>query len=401
MNFSKSALILVLSVSAIGLAFAANTPSVGADAKSTPILPQSFAGWQVQGTAQTSGEAGIADPANAAILKEFGFSDFASATYRRDDGRTLKVRAARFADASGAFGAYTFYLQPNMLKEQIGDQAASLNSRVLFYRGHVLVDAAFSSLSAMSAAELRELAGVLPRTSGNAANLPPILAFMPHRGYVANTEKYALGPLAFGALSSPITAQLVDFTASAEVAMGKYISPGGQASLMLIEYPTPQLAAEHLRRIDATRQAAPPQVGIAAIENGGGPFFDKRTGPIIAIAAGPLSESDANALLGSVNYEANVTWNENTYLDKNNNVGSLLVNVIILCFVLGAIAIVAGIGFGGIRILVKRFFPNKVFDRPERMEFISLHLAEKMAEGSPGRSSDAVAETAETPRSLG
>src|SRR6202022_2316447 len=340
-----------------------------------------------------------ADPANAAILKEFGFSDFASATYRRDDGRTLKVPAARFADASGAFGAYTFYLQSNMSKEQIGDQAASLNSRVLFYRGHVLVDAAFSSLSAMLAAELRELAGALPRPSGNAANLPPILAFMPHRGHVANTEKYALGPLAFGALSSPITAQLVDFTASAEVAMGKYTSPGGQATLMLIEYPTPQLAAEHLRRIDAIRQAAPPHGG-AAIENGG-PFFDKRTGPIIAIAAGPLSESDAHALLGLVNYEANVTWNENTYLDKNNNVGTLLVNVIILCFALGAIAIVAGVGFGGIRILVKRFFPNKVFDRPEQMEFISLHLAEKMAEGSSGRTSDAVAERAETPRGLG
>ena len=67
----------------------------------------------------------------------------------------------------------------------------------------------------------------------------------------------------------------------------------------------------------------------------------------------------------------------------------------------GFIAIVAGVGFGGIRILVKRFFPNKVFDRPEHMEFISLHLAEKMAEGSSGGSSDAVAETAETPRSLG
>jgi hypothetical protein len=396
MRFPKSVLILVVSLSAVGLAFAANTPPVIADAKSTPILPQSFAGWQVQGAVQTSGDAGIADPANAAILKEFGFSDFASATYRRDDGRTLKVRAARFADASGAFGAYTFYLQPNMQKEQIDDQAASLNSRALFYRGHVLVDAAFSSPSAMSVAELRVLAGVLPRPSGNAANLPPILAFLPHRGYVANTEKYALGPRAFGALSSPITAQLVDFTASAEVVMGNYTSPDGQATLMLIEYPTPQLAAEHLRRIDAVRQAAPPQAGAAAVKNGG-PFFDKRTGPIIAIAAGPLSESDANALLGLVNYEANVTWNENTYLDKNNNVGTLLVNVIILCFVLGAIAIVAGIGFGGIRILVKRLLPNKVFDRPEQMEFISLHLAEKMAEGSSGRTSDAVAERAETP----
>src|SRR3981081_4095797 len=117
-----------------------------------------------------------------------------------------------------------------MSKEQIGDQAASLNSRALFYRGHVLVDAAFSSLSAMSAAELRELAGVLPRPSGNAANLPPILAFVPRRGYVANTEKYALGPLALGALSSPVTAQLVDFAASAEVVLGQYTSPSGEAT---------------------------------------------------------------------------------------------------------------------------------------------------------------------------
>ncbi len=70
---------------------------------------------------------------------------------------------------------------------------------------------------------------------------------------------------------------------------------------MLIEYPTPALAAEHLRRIDAAHHAAQPQAGVAAIENVG-PFFDKRTGPIVAIAAGPLSQSDAQTLLGAVNY---------------------------------------------------------------------------------------------------
>jgi len=121
----------------------------------------------MQGSAQTSASAAVADPTNAAILSEYRFSDFAAATYTRDDGGTLKVRAARFADASGAFGAYTFYLQPEMAKEQIGDQGASLMSgtgeRVLFYRRHVLVDALFSQQSPMSAAELRELAGDLPR----------------------------------------------------------------------------------------------------------------------------------------------------------------------------------------------------------------------------------------------
>ncbi len=130
--------------------------------------PSSSPGGRSKARLQASKDAAAADPTNAALLKEYGFTDFEAATYKSDDGRTLKIRAARFADASGAFGAYTFYLQPEMAREEIGDQGASLNQRVLFYRGHIVVDAVFSQLSVMSAAGLRELAGVLPRPGGNA-----------------------------------------------------------------------------------------------------------------------------------------------------------------------------------------------------------------------------------------
>ena len=95
---------------------------------------------------------------NAALLKEYGLTDFESATYTRDDGHKLNLKAARFADASGAYGAFTYYKMPQMLTEKIRDEGASLNERVLFFRGNVLVDAVFEKLSAMSAAELRELA---------------------------------------------------------------------------------------------------------------------------------------------------------------------------------------------------------------------------------------------------
>jgi Family of unknown function (DUF6599) len=341
----------------------------------------------MESTPQVSKDPAAADPTNAAVLKEYGYTDFASATYVRDDGRTLKIRAARFADASGAFGAYSFYLQPEMAREQIGDQGASLGKRVLFYRGHALVDALFSEESSMSGAELRELAGLLPRPTGNAASLPPLLAFMPQHGYVKNTEKYVTGPAALGALAAQVSADLIDFSASPEVTLGRYTTSSGEATLMLIYYPTPQLAAEHLRRIDATRQGAQAQPGISVIENAG-QFFDKRSGPIVALAAGAISESDAKSLLRMVNYEANVTWNENTYFDKNSNIGTLLVNIILLCFILGAMAIVAGIAFGGFRILMKRLFPERIFDRPEQMEFISLHLGEPVGAGRPAPSAE-------------
>ena len=135
-------------------------------AADSSLLPNQFAGWQVSGTIQTSKDPAVADATNADVLKEFGFTDLATATYTREGGK-LTLKAARFTDTSGAYGAFTYYKLPPMLNEQIPDQGSSLNQRVLFYRGNILVDAVFDHLTAMSTEQLRELAeALLPRPSG-------------------------------------------------------------------------------------------------------------------------------------------------------------------------------------------------------------------------------------------
>jgi hypothetical protein len=367
MKFSKliPGFIFLLSLAGVALAKEA-APSVA-------VLPKQFGGWQSSGASRSSNDPAVADPVNAAVLKEYGFTSFESATYSRDDGRKLTLKAARFDDASGAYGAYTYYKTPAMLIEKIGDGAASMNERVLFYRGNILVDAVFQKLSAMSAAELRELAVGLPLPSGNTRNLPGLPAYLPPQSHVKNTAKYVVGPVALQNLDAPVPASLVDFSSGAEVVLGNYNSSGGEATLMLISYPTPQIAAEHLRRMqnNALRTTS------ANLAN---PIFDKRTGPIVVVAAGPLSQAEAKSLLASVNYDANITWNENTYFTKRDNLANLLVNVIILCFIIIGFALVAGVAFGGIRILARRMFPDRVFDRAENREFISLHLSEKPPE---------------------
>jgi len=189
-----------------------------------------------------------------------------------------------------------------------------------------------------------------------------------------------VGPAALQKLNAPVPADLVDFNLGAEVVIGNYNSSGGEATLMLISYPTPQIAADHLRRIDATRQGnsqasngTPPAIAIPILP---GPIFDKRTGPMVVIAAGPLSQAEAKALLASVNYDANVTWNENTSFGKGATMAKLVMNGIILSFIIIGLALVAGVAFGGIRILAQRLFPGRGFDRAESREFISLHLSE-------------------------
>jgi len=342
-------------------------------AEDNSFLPKSFAGWQVQSGIKHNADPATADQANAPVLKEYGLREFESASYTREDGRKLAIRAIRFADATGAFGAFTFYNQPEMQRESIGDQASSFNQRILFYRGNILVDAVFDRLSAMSAAELRELAGTLPRPTGNANNLPPVLAYVPRKDYIRNTEKYVVGPLGLARIASPLPGNLVDFSTGTEVVLARYQVSGGEATLMVISYPTPQIATEHMKAIDATRSLAQQKPGEASIVNVG-PFYDKRSGPLLAIAAGPISQSDARALLGGVNYDADVTWNQNTFFDKRNNLANLLVNIILLCGILMGLALVAGLAFGGIRIAFSRLLPGKLFKGPEEVEFISLHL---------------------------
>jgi hypothetical protein len=252
------------------------------------------------------------------------------------------------------------------LNEKIGDQGASLNERVLFYRGNILIDALFEQLSAMSAAELRELADALPRPGGSIANLPGLPAYLPKESYIKNTAKYVVGPLALEANGAPLPIKYVDFSKGAEVVLGGYNLSGSRATLMLISYPTPQIAATQLKQIELAQQAHQLDSIVTA----------KRTGPILVLASGPVSSGDANSLVSDVNYDADVTWNERTNFTRRDNAANLIVGVILLAAIVCGISIVAGIAFGGFRVAIKRLLPGKVFDRPEDVEFISLHLSD-------------------------
>jgi len=377
---------VVVLAALVQTAFAGESPATTQSIHS--ILPQQFAGWQISGALKASKDPIAADSANAALLKEYGFTDFESATYTRDDGRKLNLKAARFGDASGAYGAFTYYKMPQMLKETIPDQGASLNERVLFYRGNILVDAVFDKLTAMSAAELRDLSQALPSPVGNARNLPALPAYLPKPGYVKNTAKYVVGPVGLEKINSPLPESLVDFSVGTEVALGTYETSNGHAVLILVSYPTPQIAAEHLRRLDAARQPNP--AGTPALLNIANPIFDKRTGPMLVVATGAISQGEAQSLLSAVNYDADVTWNENTYSGKRNNLGNLLLNVFLLCAILIAFSAVAGLAFGGIRIFFNRILPESLLHREQEVDFIALNLSGGQADGPHSKVSSSI-----------
>jgi hypothetical protein len=339
-------------------------------AENRGLLPKSFAGWTESGPARTTTDAAQADAAYPAVLKEYGFTGAETVTYTREDGRKLTVKAARFNDATGAYGAFTFYRQPAMKTERIGTKAASANQRILFFRDNVLVDANFDRLTEMSAAELRELAGMLPNAKGAAGNLPTLPEYLPKSDAVENSAKYILGPQALLAAKAPVTAEQIDFSHDPEILIQDYSSESGPLTLTLIQYPTPQIAGERLRVLQSAQQSSPNTLLV------------RRSGPLVDIVTGVIGSDEAQKLLTSVNYEAQVTWNQATSLSKRDNIGNLILAVFALIGIILLISIIFGVFFGGVRVLAKRFFPNRFFDRPEDVEFIQLHLRQ---EGNSGK----------------
>src|SRR5271166_5249577 len=279
------------------------------------LLPTSFAGWPESASAQTATEADRADAAYPAVLKEYGFTGSETVTYTREDGRRLTVKAARFKDATGAYGAFTFYRQPAMGTERIGTKAASANQRILFFRDNVLVDANFDRLTGMSAAELRELAALLPAAKVSAANLPTLPEYLPKNDVVENSAKYILGPQALVAAKVPLTPEQVDFSHDPEILVQDYSSKSGPLTLILLQYPTPQIAGERLRALQSPQQSSPNMLLI------------RRSGPLVDVVTGATSSDEAQRLLTSVNYEAEVTWNEATSMSKRDNIGNLILAV--------------------------------------------------------------------------
>jgi hypothetical protein len=316
------------------------------------FLPKSFAGWTLTGTPQTITSADQADAAYPAVLSEYGFAGAEMATYIRDDGRKLTVKAAQFKDATGAYGAFTFYRQPAMKSERIGTKAASANDRILFFRSNVLIDANFDRVTEMSAAELRELAGMLPSVKGSADNLPSLPQYLPKKDAVENSARYILGPQALTAGKSALNAEQIDFKVEPEVLSQDYTSKDGPLTLTVLDYPTPQIAADRFR----------------ALQSNSATMLVRRSGPLVAVVTGAIGSDDARSLLNSVNYEAEVTWNEQTSVSKRDNIGNLIVAVFALIGIILLVSLIFGIFFGGVRVMLKKFFPKRSFGRPEDVE---------------------------------
>jgi len=335
-------------------------------------LPERFGGWSAsQAPVQAAPDVASKQPAEAAaVLSEAGMVQVIRRGYA-NGAHALTLTLYQMRDSSAALAAFGYLRAPEMVPSDLGLAAAVSRDRAVILSGSAVVEV--TGLAEAAVSDLRELAAVLSR-SADKTPPPPVPTFLPAAHRIAGSERYILGPVALRAaaaeFSRPALAAIADkvgFDAGAEAVLARYRDTRGEAALLLLEYPTPQLAGLHLKHIEAA-------LGTLA-SSSATPI--RRTGSLLSFVLPGASPAAATALLDGVRYETGVTWNEPSHTATDPPWSALVVNTIVGTGVFLAAAFAFGIAFGGVRIVTKLLFPGRVFDRRAQMQILQLGIASK------------------------
>lgn len=358
------------------LAVCASGITLASPAQNT-VLPNSFDGWNgttSQGLTPALVYAG--DKATLMIvrvqsegLQEYGLAGGEEGTYTRGTEK-LHVTLYRMKDPSGAYGGYTFLRVADMSPAKLGENAVISGDRALIQTGSYVLDIRGSAVR-RSEADLSALVAIVAPHADHGP-LPFLRLRLPEKDRVNHSDVYILGPKVLGDYLPVFSGDWLGFSNDAEAELAKYRVKGDEFTLLIADFPTPQLASRKLTELQEkyNANAATPKEGFP-------PVFAKRSMTMLAITIGARSKSEGDILLDQIQSETQLTWNEPSFSVTEPSMVAMLVGTFIGTGIICLFAMISSLAFGGARLLIKRALPGKVFDRSSEMQILQLGLSSK------------------------
>lgn len=332
------------------------------------VLPPAFGNWSA-GASPNASAATLQSVAgtNAPILQEYGFQSIERQNYMNGND-ILTVTLYRMEDPTAAYGAFTFLRPSEMRAAKLTQFSAESANRALIVDGNFVLDVSGNRLPEAKADISSLLTSVTPKA--DARPYPNIEDHFPAEGMIPSSEQYALGPLAMQKMLPIGSGDWAGFAQGAEAMMVRYRKTGKEAALLVIEYPTQQLAEGQFEKMQ------PLLDGLSAEKStqGHSAVTYRRESTLIVLALDSRPASYGKALLSQVAFGHNVMWNEPSFHATQPSINVYVVGAFLGTGAICLIAIVSGLGFALLRLVVKFFFPGKVFDRPHSIEVIQLNI---------------------------
>jgi hypothetical protein len=291
-------------------------------------------------------------PAEPEVFREFGFEQAETAVYTTPDGSTVNVTASRFADDTGALSAYQWKQPASAEPVEFGERALRSGDRMLIHFGNYVVE-----MEGVQPLEdnIELMLTYLPRV--HMTPDPPLLGHVPEDARIVYSQRHLLGPVGLAKLVPEVPPSVAAFRYGTEAQFARYQSPAGELRLILFSYPSSQIARGQFEEF-------------AKLETG----LAKRVRSIVAFVPSPSSADEAERLLAKVQYSVEVTMTPQEQRDRHDNLGTLILDIVLLCGVLIALMFVGGVLVAGTRIVAGRYAPNSIFASHDGSEMTRLDI---------------------------
>ena len=329
-------------------------------------LPASVSDWN----STQSKTFAIPAPA-AAILKEYGLKSAERRTYTHG-ADSLVATAYSFNDPSGAYGAYSFLRTSDMPQADFTKHSSMSRRQALALTGNLVLEFDGARLDRFHG----EIEMLIAQAGGHAefGTYPALPQRLPVNDLIPRSDHYILGPVALQHFLPVASGDWLGFSMGAEAELAHYQLNDRVATLLIADYPTPQIASSEIQKISRT-------LNIAGVTKGpaqGPELYVTRDGTTVALLAGAPSKASADALLGQIHAGMAVIWDAPILHRANEpSMGTMIVGTIVGAGEICGFALLGGLLFAGLRLLIKRRWPGQVFDRPEDLEIIQLGLSSK------------------------
>lgn len=309
--------------------------------------------------------------ADAAVIKEFGIRCVERMKYQhnRVDDDDLTITLYQMVDPTAAYGAFTYLRPANMPASKLTQYAAVSQFHALIVVGNFLLDVTGQGLNRSTQALEALVASVKPKSDPRP--YPTIAEHLPIEGEIPGSERYAIGPLALQKYLPVGTGDWVGFSQGAEAILAKFHKGKDEVTILIAEYPTQQIAAKRYDSLTPIIHPIPePPASATRVAT------SLREADLVVIAFAPKSDDYAESLMKQVTFGHNVTSNEAKFKAIEPSMPVYIVGAFVGAGAIMLIAIVSGLGFAVVRIVVKKFYPGKVFDRRDTMEVIQLGISD-------------------------
>lgn len=327
-------------------------------------LPASVSDWN------SSQSKTFAIPA-AAIFKEYGLKSAERRTYTHGSNSLVAI-AYSFNDPSGAYGAYSFLRTPDMPQANFTKHSSMSRSQALALTGNLVLEFDGARLDRFHG----EIEMLIAQAGGHAefGTYPALPQRLPVDDLISRSDHYILGPVALQHFLPVASGDWLGFSMGAEAELARYQLNDRVATLLIADYPTPQIASSEIQKISHTLNIAGVTTGAAQ----GPELYVTRDGTTVALLSGAPSKASADALLGKIHAGMAVIWDAPIlHRPHEPSMGTMIVGTIVGAGEICGFALLGGLLFAGLRLLIKRRWPGQVFDRPEDLEIIQLGLTSK------------------------